>query len=283
MNITALNGVDCLHSAAKGAPFRIFWANGTSAPNRDTLTYTFHHHSFCEVHCILRGRVSYGVGEGSVPVCAGQFIVVHQKRPHRVESCSEDFLKLTVAFEVTDAKTVSRKLDEITGNVYSINTPAQNVINTLFDEAEQKGCYKTERVMHTLYTLLFLLAETVGCTRSEQSAEEAGDLRVTKAKKYIADNSESFFTCEEVARYCHVSVKQLGRLFKQYEGIGLLAFIHKSKTDAAVALLRETELSQKKIAEKLGFSDVRYFGKFIVRMTGQTPSALRASNAEEGV
>lgn len=283
MNITALNGIDYLHSTAKGSPFHIFWANGSSAPNRDTLTYTFHHHSFCEAHFILRGSVSYGVGEESVNVCAGQFIVVHQKRAHRVENCSEDFLKLTVAFEISDAKDISLKFDEITGNVFTVNASVQNVINTLIDEAEQKGCFKTERVMHTLYNLLFLVAETAGCTRSEQAAEKAGDLRVTKAKTYIADNSESFFTCEEVARYCHVSVKQLGRLFRQYESVGLLEFIHKNKTDAAVALLKETDLSQKKISDKLGFSDVRYFGKFISRMTGQTPSEIRASKAKEGV
>lgn len=280
MNVTSLNGIDFLNATAKGAPFHVCWANVSSAQNRDTLTYTFHNHSFCEVHFILRGCVGYGVGEEGVSVCEGQFIVVHQKRLHRVESCSEDFLKLTVAFEVSDAEDVLRELDEITGNVYSINETMQKVIETLFDEAEQKGCYKTERVMHTLYNLLFLLAETVGCTRSEQAVERAGDLRVTKAKKYVTDNSENFFTCEEVARYCHVSVKQLGRLFKQYEGMSLLDFIHKSKTDSAVALLRETDLSQKKIADKLGFSDVRYFGKFIIRMTGQTPSELRASNAQ---
>ena len=59
------------------------------------------------------------------------------------------------------------------------------------------------------------------------------DKRVIKAKMLIEDNTDIFFTCEELSGYCRISAKQLGRLFKKYEGIGLLEYIHRQKTEAA--------------------------------------------------
>ena len=101
------------------------------------------------------------------------------------------------------------------------------------------------------------------------------DTRMIKAKKYIEDNPQIFMTCEEVASYCNLSVKQLGRLFLQYENVSLLAFIHGQKIEEAKRMIKESDELFESISEKLGFSSVNYFGKFFTKHTGVTPGDYR--------
>ena len=262
-------------------PFDICWLSGNCAENRDTLTYRFHNHTFFELHFITKGYVTYGFETENIRVGEGNYIIVSPRCTHKVAWHSEDFGKFTLAFEIpSDSETYSL-FDSASGVAHGISGAVESCFAHVIETAEQKGAYRAERVRFALCELLFAVAETMGVGSFLKTREETNDDRIIKAKKYVEDNFDIFFTCEEVAGYCHISVKQLGRLFKKYENIGLLEFIHKKKLESAVKLLCETELSQKQIADKLGFSDVRYFGRFVLRMTGMTPAKLKENNKQE--
>ena len=104
---------------------------------------------------------------------------------------------------------------------------------------------------------------------------ERYDSRVFRAKKYIDDNPHIFFGCEEVAAFCRISSKQLGRLFRKSEGIGLLEYIHAKKIEFAKQLLSDKTLSERSIAQMLGFSGAEYFSRFFARLEGRLPSEYR--------
>jgi AraC-like DNA-binding protein len=128
-------------------------------------------------------------------------------------------------------------------------------------------------IKNRLCEIIYTVAETAAVKIPPSTA--AYDTRIIKAKKYIEDNPHIFLTCDEVARYCNLSAKQLGRLFLQYENVSLLAFIHGQKIEDAKKLIRETDELFETISEKLGFSSVNYFGKFFTKHTGITPGDFR--------
>ena len=124
------------------------------------------------------------------------------------------------------------------------------------------------------------LAETVYLSFDAMNAavdenEAKSDPRVYRAKKYIEDNPHIFFGCEEVAAFCRISAKQLGRLFRASEGVSLLEYIHARKLEEAKALLSDKELSERQIAQMLGFSGAEYFSRFFTRLEGRLPSQYR--------
>ena len=274
MNVSAVNNIDYLNANTASTPFNISWAMGADSHSRDTLNYSFHHHSFWEAHFITDGDLTYGFNKKSVEVKSGQMIMIAPRVKHKVECHSEDFEKLTVAFEIED-DAVAARLNAVGAIALDgCNGITKSLLNVI-SAAEQKGAYRAERVMHELSTLMLFAAESVGCAPKSSFGEPPGDVRVIMAKKYINDNSGVLLTCDEVARYCRLSVKQLGRLFERHEGMGVLEYIHSVKLDAAREMLQGTELSVKEIAQSLGFTDAHYFSKFIMRTSGMSPTELR--------
>ena len=131
-----------------------------------------------------------------------------------------------------------------------------------------------------LFGLLCLVgAEGIQKIKASPSAGRAktADPRVTRAKAYIAQNPECLLRCEQVAAVCHLSVKQLGRLFEREEGMSLLAYIHREKIAMAKKMLAQGDLSRKEISDALGFSGEYYFSRFFKMHTGMTPGAYQRS------
>ena len=157
-----------------------------------------------------------------------------------------------------------------------------NAICGVISVAQEKNDNKSKAVLVQLAicSVLYRIIGRTGMDYIENTTEAMRDDRVLSAKKYIEDNPDIFFTCAEVASYCQLSTKQLGRLFNKYEGMGLLEYIHNTKIKQAKELLLHTDDSQTNIAKKLGFLDTQYFGKFFQREVGKTPAVFRTENSD---
>lgn len=69
----------------------------------------------------------------------------------------------------------------------------------------------------------------------------------------------------------------LSRRFKARTGLPPLAYVHRSKVEAASFLLAGTDLSLAEVASRFGFSDEFHFGKVFKKWRGQTPGRWRRS------
>ena len=101
------------------------------------------------------------------------------------------------------------------------------------------------------------------------------DMRLVKAKQFIEDNIHLFLSCEDIAAYCYLSVKQLNRIFLKNEGVTLLGYLHAKKTEEAKRLLVDKAYSIKQTSVSLGFSSVYYFTRFFTKHTGMTPGEYK--------
>ncbi|WFB35816.1 AraC family transcriptional regulator [Kiritimatiellota bacterium B12222] len=102
------------------------------------------------------------------------------------------------------------------------------------------------------------------------------DQRVVKAIKLLEKNMESkHFSAEQVARETGVSVSQLNRLFLNETGLTLNDFRNRERTNHAIRLLMQSEMSLKEIAFDLGFSYPSHFSAWFRRQRGVSPSVYR--------
>ncbi len=275
INIALINALDFSEQKISEAPFDICWIAASCAQNRDTLSYRFHRHNFYEIHFTLKGFVTYGFRESSYTVQENEFLIIPPLSEHEVAKHNENFIKLTLAIDTNDEAFI-HSLNSSADKVHKLSVPAVMILNTIIEISEKKRFFKAEIANSLLYSLVYELLETSPEKRIPQKSPSS-DLRVLKAKKFIEDNFDVFFTCDEVAWYCNVSTKQLGRLFRQYEGMGLLEYIHQKKLVIAKKLLSDPSLSIKDVSKKLGFSDANYFSKFFLRLTGLTPAKYVAN------
>ncbi len=275
-NIDAINKIKLPAGEAAKPPFSLLWIQASEPENRDTQNHRYHHHAFFEIHCVLSGKISYEFKERTLNVCAGQYIVIPPYLPHRVESLSDDFRKLTVAFDINGQEQLSSP------KAWVEDTPDEvlSAVSLISRYSAEKHEYSKELIALWLQTAVYTVMSNTSYKLHSESDAETYDPRFLKAKKYIEDNYDVFFSCEGIADYCRLSAKQLGRLFLQYEGVGLSEFIRKTKLDAAKRMLVSSDKSQKKISEELGFSSVSYFNKFFMKWEGVSPGEYKKRQGE---
>jgi AraC family transcriptional activator of pobA len=87
-------------------------------------------------------------------------------------------------------------------------------------------------------------------------------------------------TLQELAHFFHYSERHMIRLLKEYTGQSFSQNIQKIKLKHAAELLITTDLSQKQIASRVGYSNPNHLKKLFIQQYQMTPAEYRALNKE---
>ncbi|GBG06444.1 AraC family transcriptional regulator [Paenibacillus agaridevorans] len=98
---------------------------------------------------------------------------------------------------------------------------------------------------------------------------------VEKAKHYIKENLTTPVTLEDIAAYCGVSGAYLCRLFQRNKLSSPLEYLRRRRIEAAVTMLRTTEMSAQDIGKQCGFESPSYFSKIFKAYLGFSPREYR--------
>ena len=270
-NIEALNKIAIPEDDVFGSSLKILWINAACNENKFTLNLKPHNHAFFEMHVVFSGSLVYRFNDREITVSGGQLTFIPPHVIHCISYQSDDFQKMTVALEIDGE--LARILTEKRKRAIDMSSDVLDSLDFIIRRARSKSLCSDLMIKNRLFEVIYSVAETEASVKPQVTPPY--DTRIIKAKKYVEDNPHIFLTCDEVASYCNLSAKQLGRLFLQYEGVSLLAFIHGQKIEVAKRMILETDELFETISEKLGFSSVNYFGKFFAKHTGITPGDFR--------
>ncbi len=108
-------------------------------------------------------------------------------------------------------------------------------------------------------------------TKTKQSAVDLMDEALT----YIKDHFQKDLGMEQVAEKVGVSVSYFSLLFKQRTGSTFLDYLTNLRMDYACLFLENSDLKTYEIAEKVGYTDQRYFSQVFKKKMKKTPSEYR--------
>ena len=108
---------------------------------------------------------------------------------------------------------------------------------------------------------------------------EHRDARVQAAQRYIEQHSCSGITPDDVARHVAMSQRNLARRFGAALGVTPVQYILHCRIEQAKRLLARPNVSLRRVAVEIGFSDEAVFRRAFKQVSGQTPSAWRALQA----
>ena len=260
------------------SPITPLWITASAEEKIDNLNFRYHSHTFFEIHFIKRGNMVYGFSDGEVLVPEGSFLIIPPSRLHRVSECSEHFLKITVASTVSDSSVLFESLSCVQCIAYPMSHGLLANLDAIEDNAITRPDFCSEIVRARIVESVYLAASLAGVAEVYDEQQKSFDSRVFRAKRYIQDNPQIFFGCEEIAAFCRLSPKQLGRLFREHEGVTLLDYLHRCKIEDAKRMLADRDMPIDRVAESLGFSNSQYFCRFFKGHTGKTPSEYREEN-----
>lgn len=245
-------------------------------PQRDNgvISPKSHYHTQYELHIIENGSVTYGADNTVYSLKSGHFLLFPPRNPHHMTYRSADASSISITFHLNRQET---GLPEITQTVCGLlpDPIQQNLQAILCANSRPEHLSGPLFASHIQQILLQLWTFPETADQAPVTEDTAEDPRLTIARQYICDNIDRSPSVPEVASYCHLSTRQLTRLFHQSENCTPAAFINRVRTSRMEALLKNRSLSLHTISESLNFSSEYYFHTFFKKHAGMTPGEFR--------
>ncbi len=246
--------------------------------DRAVISGKAHRHSEFEIHLITNGAQYYEIEGGAVCVDAGNLLLIAPNVQHRAISFDENTEKYALTFQYSSCA----PFFDIPSSFSSVlrTIPSESKEGLLFSERELQHKTKLSQRLteNRLFEILTSIFRSVGFKENTETIQSLPVHAVLSlAIRYIEDNIECAPTVYEVANYCHLSERQLARIFLRHEAKTPFEFIRSRRIERAKELLKDTTLSLFEISERMGFPSEYYFNQFFKSGYGMPPGAYRKS------
>ena len=237
------------------------------------VTKKEHYHTSFELHMIEVGGQSYVADGVEYSLNAGSFLFLPPRVNHLAKSFSEGTKKISLTFDAKRFEVLSRIQAPVRG---VLGAEAWECIARLSGECRRTDAFSEQLREGAVFELLVQILRILSCVKEEARASDEGeDLRFSMAKQYICDNIESAPTISEVADYCHLSAKQLTRIFCDCGEATPTVYIRGERIRRIQDYLLHGELSLREISERMHFANEYYFNAFFKRLSGMSPGEYR--------
>ncbi len=237
-----------------------------------------HFHPNFEVYFITEGNVTYFIEDRKYSVKAGDIVLIPEGVIHRTEygedKCSRLLINCSPRYIPTSVRT------EISSYLYLYRNPSiTDEVLEIFGklEKEYSSPDSLSESIIVLYThMLFYLLK-----RNRSGCENIENHRyyLSETVDYLKNNFTKKITLSDTAKLFSMSPEHLSRSFKKENGIGFNKYLNLLRLQKAEELLKTTELSVSKIADRCGFDDSNYFSLKFKELYGIPPKAIRKALA----
>jgi len=266
---------------AGGTPdgIKLLWLDSLSSTDIESkINRDVHAHTFFEIHFIIDGCARYEICGKACEICGSKALFLPPMVPHRLLSCDSKFVRSTVLFSVCEKQN---------GAFYGKPSRIIDIPDEVFDSFKfiMNKCRRPDT-----FTPSMIAGRTIEIIHSVLPSldielapmlSDGRDPRVLAAIRFIENNRHRMISCDDVARECCLSGKQLGRIFRRTVGVSLYEYIADTKLRYAVHLLSVSRLSVKETAFMLGYDSESCFAAFFKRRTGVSPGSYGQMNQSD--
>jgi len=114
--------------------------------------------------------------------------------------------------------------------------------------------------------------------KDEMQSEGQLSLNIKRAISMVTEYYHTGINLEEIAAKLNLTPEYLGMQFHKETGVKFSTYIKEYRIAKAKELLIGTELKIFEVAEKVGYSDAKYFSRVFREITGQLPSDYRMAH-----
>jgi len=156
--------------------------------------------------------------------------------------------------------------------IFSILTVSKGCNNDLYTEFKNAGILDSIKISCTFYELTERLDYVIDkVCKKDYEGSTVNSLIVRKAINYIKEYYSDKVSLEEIASGMNITPEYLSRLFTKELGKSFSDYLKEFRIDKAKELLSNKKMKIYEIAEKVGYSDSKYFCKVFKEYTGMAP------------
>ncbi|MFU8779773.1 MAG: helix-turn-helix domain-containing protein [Kiritimatiellia bacterium] len=247
---------------------------------------TTHTHSVFHIVLYIAGQGFVNLEEQLHPVARGSLVIVAPNRPHSFGPAGGNVVYHAITFALCNGDDhLAFDMDHLLTHYLGkpIHLPAlmqpdtaaftllRHRIETLAKHLQIQPIDWTQH-QQQMIAILALIGNL------SSNAVTAPGL-IEQAQNIIENRyTDPSLTLQTLAAELHTSPEHLCRQFRYSTGSSPIQYRNHLRTQAATALLRNTNLPGKDIADRLGYTDLYTFSKAYRRATGQPPSQNRTDS-----
>ena len=256
-----------------GAPYRSAVV-GITYPSQEYSIFVDAEKSRAEIlEYVVSGEGEIWVGGRWLPVKAGDVYILRSgERKEYRSSKKNPFEKIWINYE---AEYFSSMADayRVKSGVYAC-PEARRVFENALSMAKANLPYSEacQTVAECVHKILRLCNDSLG---NELHSE------AYRIREALHSAVFKHFDLNDLAMQLHISKSNLIRIYKQCWGTTPYEDLLSAKIEAAKALLVNTQMSSKEIAEKLCFANAHYFSSVFCERVGVRPTVFRRRGREE--
>lgn len=231
-----------------------------------------------ELHIILKGTCELDVASKTHKLAACQAIVIAPGEYHMPHVTSEEFLRLSIPFSLSEHHLSKVLRQAIPASVvFAITPQIQQLSSLILEELSGTRAFSTDLLPALLMNLMICVFRCLEvCDSSGNSAAKApADWRTDVIDTFFEDNMACYGTEEQLAALLHLSKRQLARVLLEHYGMNFRQKLLGTRMDHAGWLLRTTRKSIGEICSIVGYNSETTFFKNFKNHYDMTPLQYR--------
>lgn len=236
--------------------------------DRGVISKRQHQHRDFEIHIVREGYQQYAVGDKVYRIEKGDFLLIWPNASHQALDAAANTQKYAITFHLPANNVTDHYFGAVTARM-------EDSMEFICQELNLHKDISDTLIENALLELIVRMLRMAGLKEKERPETQEENATIAFAKQYIADNIERFPSVTDVAEYCHLSNKQLTRIFQGDEGVCPGEYIIRQRIHAIENLLRDGSLSLRQISEQMHFASEHYFNAFFKKYAGMPPGEYR--------
>jgi len=188
-----------------------------------------------------------------------------------LEEIFENFRKTKGIDPVVIYKSCEKIFDIVTNSLISVGVKPEEAAafrNQLTELIENARSLK--ELQDLIYRFIVNLLETL---MNEKHMQQIRPIRL--AMDYISQNYAKTLGLEEVSEKVFLNPAYFSTIFKKETGLNFIDYLINCRLEAAREMLKNSSAPISEIAEKVGYTDTKYFSKLFSKVVGIKPSEYR--------
>lgn len=245
-----------------------FMHTHTSSVKKD-ITPKAHHHQGFEIHILEKGHQKFKTKNKIYSIFTDDFLIIPPKISHQIISSTYETSRYSLSFASDGLKNINE--------CYIGKFPKSLYENIRFITGEypNRSTLSNTLIENRVFEITVTLLRLVGLSEEKVTVDINDDSRLLAVKEYIKDNIENPITVMDIANYCHLTPKQITRIFNKSEEKTPGQYIISQRAEHIARLLSDDSLSLKDISERMHFQNEYYFNTFVKKYLGMTPGSYR--------
>lgn len=246
-------------------------------------------HEEIEIKCFYEGSATLLIGSQTVPVKAGDVVVVNPYEFHATVNTGKDKGKYHLFMLPLDFFTGIPELDLrrilfAEEQQFTTHHTDSRLYGFLMQAAEEfRQNRDSNLLIRSLLMAAFalLLQNGLGETKAAPTQKSLRSyLVIEPALRCIKNEYGRVMTVEELAKLCNVSKHYFCRVFKSITGKSVMEYLRDFRLRVANVLLQSTDRSISEIAACCGFDSANYFSRCYRQHYGHSPRQSRNGHTE---